>query len=123
MVENIQYSSGTITYKQGTNASLGIRLKTSETAVVPLSGYSAILEVQGSYGSKVNDCLITGTVSTIIAGGDMIIFEFVPSTLSAVRITEAYESSRVYQVKIISDTGSVAIPLTGEFILLKDLAP
>ena len=83
MIENISYSAGTITYKQGTNASLAMRLKSDATTVIPLTGYSASLEVQKDYAARVNDCKITATIS-----GDTLVFSFVPSTLAGVRLSE-----------------------------------
>lgn len=120
MIENISYSSGVITYKQGTNASLAIRLKSDATTVIPLTGYSASLEVQKDYAAKLNDCVIAGSIITD-AIGNLMLFAFVPTSLSAVRTSEE-ESSRIYQIKIVAPDGYTSIPLQGEFILIKDIS-
>ncbi len=120
MVENISYSSGAITYKQGTNAQLAIRLKVDNTTPIALSGYTAVLEVQKDYTAKTNDCQITAT-HEYQPEGDVLIFAFVPSSLSAVRLSTD-SSERVYQVKITDVDGKVSIPLQGVFTLIKDIS-
>lgn len=120
MIENISYSSGVITYKQGTNASLAIRLKSDAYTVIDLTGYSATLEVQKDYAAKVNDCVITGSIITDTTGY-LMLFALVPASLSAVRLSEE-ESSRIYQIKIVAPDGYTSIPLQGEFILIKDIS-
>lgn len=120
MIENISYSAGTITYKQGTNASLAIRLKSDANTVIELTGYSASLEVQKDYSARVNDCVIAGSIITD-ATGNLMLFDLVPGSLSAVRTSEE-ESSRIYQIKIVTNDGYTSIPLQGEFILIKDIS-
>ena len=120
MIENISYSAGTITYKQGTNASLAMRLKSDATTVIPLTGYSASLEVQKDYAARVNDCVIAGSIITDTTG-NLMLFDLVPASLSAVRTAEE-ESSRIYQIKIVTNDDYTYIPLQGEFILIKDIS-
>jgi hypothetical protein len=119
MVENISYTDGLITYKQGTNANLILSLS-KNGALSALAGYSAILVIQKSYASPTTYATLSAEINNI-ANGAYMNFKFLPGSLETITLTTDFVDM-VYQIKITDDLGNVSIPLRGTIRIYKELA-
>lgn len=118
MVENISYSDGLITYKQGTHANIILRI-TKNDIVSPLVGYSAKLIIQKSYSSATTYCELQAEINQLTTGAYMT-FKFIPTSLETVVLTTDF-TDMVYQIKTIDETNTISIPIRGTIRIYKEL--
>lgn len=116
---NIKFASGTITYRQGTDAAISLFLKNSAGVAVPATGWAIRFVAKLNYNAASNIIDLSTTNNKIEIVGNEVRIYFAQDSVKA--FIKDQTINGVYQIEAIDTDNKKQILLDGVITIYKDI--